>query len=133
MKRLHSYWTYPFVFAFLFLDIFFTYLLFKTGDISFKLLFLAGLLNLIFLTVFIICLKEYKRVYLKDSYLYVYDLYSNIPYVLPLEQLRGVERDNSRFSVLWGIYKLDFLIEDGNYFKVAFMKNKSIFNLRKYI
>jgi hypothetical protein len=133
MKRLYSYWTYPFVFVFLFLDVFFTYLLFNTYNVSFKLLFLVALLNLILLAGFIICLKGYKRVYLKDSSLYVYDLYSNIPYILPLEQLRGIERDNSRFAVFWGIYKASFLIENGNYYTVAFMKNKLIFDLRKYI
>jgi hypothetical protein len=133
MKRLHSFWTYPFVFSFPCFDFFATYSILTTSDFSFRVFFIVALINFIFLAVIIILIKEYKRVYLKDTSLYVYDLYSNTPYILPLEQLRYVERDNSRVTVLWGVYKVSFLIEDGEYHTVKFMKNKLIFNLRKYI
>ena len=133
MKRLYSYWTYSFVFFPLLLGFYLTYLLFTNYDISIRILLIGAILNITFIALFIGLFTIFKRVYIEGSSLYVYDLHSNTPYVFPLEQLRVVERSNSRFSVLSGSYNVSFLIEDGSYYTVTFMKNKLIFNLRKYI
>ena len=133
MKRLHSYWTYPFVLFPLLLGFYLTYLLFTNYDISIRSLLVGTILNITFIALFIGLFTIFKRVYVQGSSLYVYDLHSNTPYVLSLEQLRVVERDNSPRTILLGTYNISFLIEDGSYYTVSFMKNKLIFNLRKYI
>ncbi len=131
-KRLHSHLTYPFVLLFLVIDVYATYWLLTPFEFSWQILFLVVLLNFIFLTGFVLNLTQYKRVYLKDSELYVYDLYSMVPYVFPLKDLKSVKRDNSKYEVIWGIYIANFHVE-GDEYQVKFMKNKTIFNLSKYI
>ena len=132
MKRLYSYWTYPFVFFPLLLGFYLTNLLFSNYDISIRILLVGIILSAIFIALFIGIFKIFKRVYLQDTSIYVYNLYSNNPLILPLSQLRSVERDNSPRTVLLGIYELTFLLEESNY-TVSFFKNKFIFDLRKYI
>ncbi len=124
--------TYPFVFAPLLIDVFATYSLFVAYDISWRLLVFIVFVNLMLFAGFIIPLLDWKRVYLKDSSLYVYDLYSFTPYIFTLEQVTEFERDNSPSVSVWGIYKLTFSVDDG-YYEISFMKNKLIFNLRKLL
>jgi hypothetical protein len=134
MKRLHSYFTYPFVVSPLMFDVWVTYVLFHEFDVSLKFLFVAALLNFINLSVFYVFITNFKRVYLKDSSLYIYDLYSRTPYILPLTELKEVKQGMRVFDRLLGVYKLSFAIEGSYYYYTfSFIKNKLIFNLRKYI
>jgi hypothetical protein len=130
MKRLHSHLTYPLVLAPLFIAVFATYSLFNAYDISWRLLVFIAFLNLILFAGFIIPLLDWKRVYLKDSSVYVYDLYSFTPFIFELEQVKQFERDNSPSVTVWGVYKLTFSV-DGGYYEISFMKNRFIFNMRK--
>lgn len=117
---------------FLVVDVYITYWLLIPVVFSCRILFLVALLNFIYITGFVLNLTKYKRLYLKDAELYVYDLYSIVPYVLPLTDLKSIKRDNSKYDVLWGIYIATFYVESGEY-EVKFMKNKLIFNLGKYV
>lgn len=132
MKRLYSYWTYPFVFFPLLLGFYLTNLLFTNYDISIKVLIIGILLNTTFISLFIGLFSIFKRVYLNGISLHIYDLFSNDPIIIPLNQLRNLERDNSPRTVILGVYEITFLLEEGDY-KVSFFKNKFIWNIRKYI
>lgn len=115
-------------------DGFITYSLVSSFDFSFGLLFLVALVNLIFLSVFYVFLTDLKRVYVEDSTLYVYDLYSRIPYILFLKDLKEVKKEMRAFNMILGVYKLSFAVEGSYYhFTFSFIKNKLIFDLRKYI
>jgi hypothetical protein len=120
------------VFAFLAMDVYTCYWLLVPFVFSWPVIYLVALLNFIFITGFILNLTQYKRVYLKDAQLYVYHLYSMVPDVFPLTDLKNVKRDNSKYEVLWGIYIATFYVE-GSEYKVKFMKDKLIFDLSKYI
>ncbi|AMR33372.1 hypothetical protein A0256_19080 [Mucilaginibacter sp. PAMC 26640] len=134
MKRLHSHITYPIVFFNLAVDAFATYLLFDNYDTSLGLLYLVVLMNFIFLLGAYVSFITYKRVYLNDSKLYIYDLYSKTPYILPLTDLRGVKKEMRVFDMLFGVYKLDLAVEGSyNDYTFTFIKNKLIGNLSNYI
>lgn len=78
MKRLYSYWTYPYVLFFLLLDIFITYIIFREYNISFKMLFVVTLINAIFIGAFIAIGSDLKRVYLKDEATFTFTIYTPI-------------------------------------------------------
>jgi hypothetical protein len=131
MKRLHSYLTYPFVLSWLIMDIAITYGLLYNYDVSARLVVLLLVINAIFITCFILFILDLKRVYIDGSTIYIYDLYSRVPYAFDLKDVTDFQRDNSRASLLWGIYKLTIAVDDGQCY-YSFMKNKLIFNVGKY-
>lgn len=131
-KRLHSHLTYPFVLSYLLLDGYASYYLLKDFDISFSLIFIVVVINLIIISGFVLSVSDYNQVYLRDGELFIYDLYSTTPYVFPLTDLKLFERDNSPHSAPWGFYKLTFSVE-GDYYTFTFLKNKLIWDLGKYI
>ena len=126
MKKLYSYLTYVSLGLFPFLFIFLIVSMNRQFKFTLAYFLSNDLILVILLITFIFIYIKFKRVYLKNSSLYIYDLFSNKHDIVTKQNLIGIGRfiPFNPFG-----YKISFVDDNGRTKTVYFIRNLFIFNM----
>lgn len=128
MKKLYSYLMYVWFIVSPIGFIFFAISINRHYEFTIKYFLSNDLIVVILLFLIFYTYIKYKRVYLKNSSLYIYNLFSNKYAVVTKQNLVSIGRfiPFEPFS-----YKISYIDENNNTKTIYFMKNLFIFNMQE--